>query len=74
MLLASVSPYFRELFIHSNGSQKEIQLEDITASTLHILLGYLYTEELLLTAETAQDLFTAASKLQILPLKETVGR
>ncbi|KAJ6663133.1 hypothetical protein lerEdw1_010726 [Lerista edwardsae] len=74
MLLASVSPYFREIFIHSTGAQKEIQLEDISASTLHILLDYLYTEELPLTAETAQDLFTAASKLQILPLKETVGR
>nr|XP_028591992.1 kelch-like protein 12 isoform X1 [Podarcis muralis] len=74
MLLASVSPYFRDMFVHSESHNAEIQLEDITASTLHCLLDYLYTEEVSLTAETAQDLFTAASKLQILPLKETAGR
>ncbi|XP_060098914.1 kelch-like protein 12 isoform X2 [Heteronotia binoei] len=75
MLLASVSPYFRDIFIHSNGLQiKEFQLKDMASSTLHTLLNYLYTEELSLTLETAQDLFTAAGKLQILPLKEITGR
>ncbi|XP_061463463.1 kelch-like protein 12 [Rhineura floridana] len=75
MLLASVSPYFRDIFINSSESQNgEIQLEDMAASTLHCLLEYLYTEELSLTADIAQELFTAASKLQILPLKETAGR
>ncbi|KAK9403030.1 kelch-like 9 [Crotalus adamanteus] len=76
MLLASVSPYFRDLFTSGSCESQngEILLEDMTASTLHSLLDYLYTEELSLSAETAQDLFTAASKLQILPLKETVGR
>ncbi|XP_060627685.2 kelch-like protein 12 [Anolis sagrei] len=76
MLLASVSPYFRDVFIHSNNESQcgEIQLKDMAASTIHSLLEYLYTEELSLTADTAQDLFTAASKLQILPLKETAGR
>ncbi|KAF7237844.1 Kelch-like protein 24 [Varanus komodoensis] len=76
MLLASVSPYFRDIFINSSHESQngEIQLKDMAASTLHSLLDYLYTEELSLTAETAQDLFTAASKLQILPLKEAAGR
>ncbi|ETE71526.1 Kelch repeat and BTB domain-containing protein 8, partial [Ophiophagus hannah] len=76
MLLASVSPYFRDLFTSGSSESQngEILLEDMTASTLHSLLDYLYTEELSLSAQTAHDLFTAASKLQILPLKETVGR
>ncbi|XP_077207624.1 kelch-like protein 24 isoform X2 [Paroedura picta] len=75
MLLASVSPFFRDIFINSNGLQnKEFQLKDVTSSTLQSLLNYLYTEELSLTLETAQDLFTAAGKLQILPLKEIAGR
>ncbi|XP_062987401.1 kelch-like protein 17 [Elgaria multicarinata webbii] len=76
MLLASVSPYFRDIFVNSSleSQNGEIQLKDMAASTLHSLLDYLYTEELSITAETAQDLFTAASKLQILPLKEMVGR
>ncbi|XP_054840506.1 kelch-like protein 12 [Eublepharis macularius] len=74
MLLASVSPYFRDIFIHSNGLPKEFQLEGMASSTLHNLLNYLYTEELFLTQQTAQDLFSAAGKLQILPLKEIAGR
>nr|XP_020660982.1 kelch-like protein 12 [Pogona vitticeps]XP_020660983.1 kelch-like protein 12 [Pogona vitticeps]XP_020660984.1 kelch-like protein 12 [Pogona vitticeps] len=76
MLLASVSPYFRDVFINSsNESQSgEIQLTDVAASTIHSLLDYLYTEELQFTPETAQELFAAASKLQIHPLKETAGR
>lgn len=76
MLLASISPYFRDIFISSEGKTQngEVQLEGMASSTLHSLLDYLYTEELSLTTQTAQDLFTAASKLQILPLKETAGR
>ncbi|KAJ7338128.1 hypothetical protein JRQ81_010724, partial [Phrynocephalus forsythii] len=76
MLLASVSPYFRDVFINSsNESQNgEIQLKDMAASTIHSLLDYLYAEEVHFTPETAQELFAAASKLQILPLKETAGR
>nr|XP_056710489.1 kelch-like protein 12 [Euleptes europaea] len=75
MLLASVSPYFRDIFINSNGWQnKGLQLKGMASSTLHHLLNYLYTEELSLTLETALDLFTAAGKFQILPLKEIAGR
>ncbi|XP_015273630.1 PREDICTED: kelch-like protein 12 [Gekko japonicus] len=75
MLLASISPYFRDIFKNSSGLQnKAFQLKDMASSTLHSLLNYLYTEELSLTLDTAQDLFTAAGKLQILPLKEIAGR
>ncbi|EMP27234.1 Kelch repeat and BTB domain-containing protein 5 [Chelonia mydas] len=52
----------------------EVQLQDVSPSVLQSILRYLYTEELVLTAEQAQELFVTASRLQIPPLLETVGR
>ncbi|XP_043390802.1 kelch-like protein 20 [Chelonia mydas] len=52
----------------------EVQLQDVSPSVLQSILRYLYTEELVLTAERAQELFVTASRLQIPPLLETVGR
>uniref|UniRef100_A0A8D0H4S0 BTB domain-containing protein n=1 Tax=Sphenodon punctatus TaxID=8508 RepID=A0A8D0H4S0_SPHPU len=76
MLLASVSPYFLRLFTASlpEAQNKEIVLQDMASATLQSVLNYLYTEELILTAENAPNLFTAACRLQILPLEERAGR
>uniref|UniRef100_A0A8D0GZP5 BTB domain-containing protein n=1 Tax=Sphenodon punctatus TaxID=8508 RepID=A0A8D0GZP5_SPHPU len=76
LLLTSVSPYFLRMFSSSfrEAQDGEVLLQDLASSTLQSVLDYLYTGELTLTAENAQDLFTAACRLQLLPLQETVGR
>uniref|UniRef100_A0A8D0GVL9 BTB domain-containing protein n=1 Tax=Sphenodon punctatus TaxID=8508 RepID=A0A8D0GVL9_SPHPU len=76
LVLASVSPYFLRMFSGSfrEAQDGEVLLQDMASATLQSVLNYLYTGELTLTAENAQDLFTAACRLQLLPLEETVGR
>ncbi|XP_006030020.1 kelch-like protein 7 isoform X1 [Alligator sinensis] len=76
MLLASVSLYFRSMFTSNFRESRdgEIVLQSMAPSTLESVLNYLYTGEISLSSETAEDLFVAASWLQIHPLEETVSR
>ncbi|XP_067422767.1 kelch-like protein 12 [Emydura macquarii macquarii] len=76
VLLAAVSPYFKDVFTSSwkESQGGEVVLQDMSPSLLQSILKYIYTEELSLTLETAPDLFAAASKLQILPLVEICSR
>ncbi|XP_060616984.2 kelch-like protein 6 [Anolis sagrei] len=75
-LLASFSPYFYAMFTRPFREywERHVVFEEMNASILQGILNYIYTGELLLTPETAQDLFTAASRLVILPLLEIIGR
>uniref|UniRef100_A0A8C8SGW2 BTB domain-containing protein n=1 Tax=Pelusios castaneus TaxID=367368 RepID=A0A8C8SGW2_9SAUR len=70
MLLAAVNPYFRAMFVNNfkESQDGEVLLQDMDPSTVQTLLNYLYTEEVAMTPETAQAVFIAASRLQILPL------
>ncbi|XP_025059505.1 kelch-like protein 6 [Alligator sinensis] len=72
MLLAAVNPYFRAMFVNSfkESHDGEILMHDMDPFTLQTVLNYLYTEEISITAESAQAVFVAASRLQILPLLE----
>ncbi|XP_067417096.1 kelch-like protein 6 [Emydura macquarii macquarii] len=76
VLLASVSPYFRVMFTSSfkESQDGEVFLKGIAPFTIQSILNYLYLEEILLTAETAEELFIASSRLQILPLEEIISR
>ncbi|XP_034648605.1 kelch-like protein 5 [Trachemys scripta elegans] len=74
LVLGSVSPYLRDRMASAESRGGEVQLQDVSPSVLQSILRYLYTEELALTAEHAQELFVTASRLQIPPLLETVGR
>ncbi|KAJ6658779.1 hypothetical protein lerEdw1_019700 [Lerista edwardsae] len=75
-LLAAVSPYFRDVFIHtwkkSNGG--EVLLQDIAPSVIQSILKYIYTEEIALTPEQAPRIFAGACQLQIIPLQDTCCR
>lgn len=52
----------------------EIVLMDLSATCLQSLLDYVYTGELLLLGEEAEELFTAASRLQITSALEIITR
>ncbi|CAM5075396.1 unnamed protein product, partial [Natator depressus] len=75
VLLASVSPYFRVMFTSSfkESQDGEVLLKAIAPSIIQSMLNYLYLEEISLTAETAEELFIASSRLQILPLEEIIS-
>lgn len=76
MLLAAINPYFRAMFSNSfrESQDGEVLLEDMDPSIVQAVVNYYYTEEIMLLPETAQDLFVAASRLQILPLLESCSR
>ncbi|XP_060115595.1 kelch-like protein 4 [Heteronotia binoei] len=76
MLLAAINPYFRAMFSSSFRESREGQvlLEDMDPAIFQTVVDYYYTEEIELVPETVQDLYVAASRLQILPLLESCSR
>ncbi|XP_062995848.1 kelch-like protein 6 [Elgaria multicarinata webbii] len=75
-LLASISPYFQAVFTSGfkESIDGEVLLKDMDPSILQNLLTYLYSGELSLSSETAEDLFTAASRLQLMPALALISR
>ncbi|KAH0631624.1 hypothetical protein JD844_006054 [Phrynosoma platyrhinos] len=75
-LLASISPYFQAVFTSGFKESRdgEVFLEDMDPSILQNLLTFLYSGELTLHSEIVEDLFTAASRLQLLPALTLISR
>ncbi|KAJ7309018.1 hypothetical protein JRQ81_008304 [Phrynocephalus forsythii] len=75
-LLASVSLYFQRMFASTfkESREGEIVLMDLSAASLQNLLGYVYMGDLLLPAGEGEELFAAASRLQITPALEIITR
>ncbi|XP_053124434.1 kelch-like protein 17 [Hemicordylus capensis] len=75
-LLASISPYFEAVFTggFKESRDGEVFLKEMDPSILQKLLAYLYSGELDLTLETAEDLFAAASRLQLKPALALISR
>ncbi|KAG8142175.1 hypothetical protein E2320_006128 [Naja naja] len=73
ILLAAINPYFRAMFSNSfrESQDGEVLLQDMDPSIIQTVVQYYYTEEIELTPEIAEDLYEAASRLQILPLLES---
>ncbi|XP_020660650.3 kelch repeat and BTB domain-containing protein 12 [Pogona vitticeps] len=75
-LLASISLYFQRMFASTfkESREGEVFLMDLSATSLQNLLGYIYMGDLLLQEAEAEELFVAASRLQITPALEIITR
>ncbi|XP_066494247.1 kelch-like protein 24 [Tiliqua scincoides] len=75
-LLASVSPYFEAVFTggFKESRDGEVLLKDMDPALLQNLLAYLYSGELELSMETAEEMFTTASRLQFMPALALISR
>ncbi|XP_048837002.1 kelch-like protein diablo [Brienomyrus brachyistius] len=76
VLLAAVSPYFRAMFTSPLVESRlaEIRLEEVTPSIMETVIQFIYTGKAGLSLETAEDLFVAANRLQVMPLQELCSR
>ncbi|XP_047248185.1 kelch-like protein 12 [Girardinichthys multiradiatus] len=76
VLLAAVSPYFRAMFTSPlvESRLSEIRLEEVTPSVMETVIQFVYTGEAGLSLETAEDLFVAANRLQVMPLQDLCSR
>nr|XP_056720959.1 kelch-like protein 2 [Euleptes europaea] len=75
-ILASASLYFRRMFASSfkESWEQEIVLRELSPFSLQTLLDYVYAGELVLSAGQAEELFTAASRLQLMPALRIISR
>lgn len=76
VLLAAVSPYFRAMFTSPLVESRltEIRLEEVTPAVMDTVIQFIYTGEAGLSLDTAEDLFVAASRLQVMPLQDLCSR
>lgn len=76
VLLAAVSPYFRAMFTSPLVESRltEIRLEDVAPTVMDTVIRFVYSGEAGLSLDTAEDLFTAANRLQVMPLQELCSR
>ncbi|XP_053502971.1 kelch-like protein 3 [Ictalurus furcatus] len=76
VLLAAVSPYFRAMFTSPLVESRltEIRLEEVTPSVMETVIQFVYTGEAGLCLDTAEDLFVAANRLQVMPLQNLCSR
>eukprot|EP00058_Branchiostoma_floridae_P005507 XP_002590995.1 hypothetical protein BRAFLDRAFT_69454 [Branchiostoma floridae] len=76
VILAASSTFFQTLFTQQQAAIKQAQPIDlpvVKATAFLQLLDFVYTSELSLTVQTAIDLLSAASLLQMGPLVEAVS-
>nr|XP_055052052.1 kelch-like protein diablo [Misgurnus anguillicaudatus] len=76
VLLAAVSPYFRAMFTSPLVESRltEIRLEEVTPFIMETVIQFVYTGEAGLSLDTAEDLFVAANRLQVMPLQDLCSR
>ncbi|XP_062985983.1 kelch-like protein 38 [Elgaria multicarinata webbii] len=71
-VLASSSPYFKAMFCNNfkESGQEKVNLKGIDSAILHSIIIYVYTGEVLMTAENILYLMETASMLQYTKLFE----
>ncbi|CAL4123175.1 unnamed protein product [Meganyctiphanes norvegica] len=72
LVLAAASPYFRAMLTGRllEGQTETLSLEDVPASTLKVVLQYVYSGRARLTCENVEDVLTLADYFQIHALKK----
>ncbi|XP_077979877.1 kelch repeat and BTB domain-containing protein 8-like [Glandiceps talaboti] len=67
VVLSACSPYFKAMFTSGmeECKRREITLHELDAHSVHQIINYAYTSKLNLAMETVQNLFVAASMLQV---------
>lgn len=72
LVLAAASPYFRAMLTGclKEGQTESLSLEDIPASTLTVVLEYVYSGRARLTRDNVEDVLTLADYFQIHALKK----
>ncbi|XP_040183006.1 kelch-like protein 41 [Rana temporaria] len=76
VVLASVSDYFRALFMCSMKETVlgEVCLLEVPSTVLQTILHYIYTGELHLTLDNVEELFIVSGRLQITALQDLCSR
>jgi len=71
-LLASASEYFRCLFTTSLAEQNQsvITISGVDASSMRLVLDYIYTGRVELTSDVVQNLLSAANLFQLRGLRD----
>lgn len=74
-VLCSCSPYFDRMFQPGFLEQdnKEVPLKDFDSDTLSSLMDFMYTAQITVTEENAQDLLIGANLLLLYEVKEAAG-
>ncbi|KAL5015190.1 hypothetical protein ScPMuIL_009460 [Solemya velum] len=72
IVLAACSDYFSAMFINemSERDQSVIELHEISASVMEVLLDFVYTETVNVSVENVQELLPAACLLQLTGVKQ----
>ncbi|KAH3851436.1 kelch-like protein 12 isoform X2 [Dreissena polymorpha] len=75
-VLASLSPYFRLMFTLDLAEKKQDRIEifDVDATAMKDILEYAYTGKIKITIRNVQDLLSAASLFQILPVQRACAK
>lgn len=70
-VLAVSSPYFMAMFSSglAESQQGHIEIQEMNAKTLGLVLDYIYTGEVVLSEDTVQNLLSAANLFQLIPLR-----
>ncbi|XP_040183005.1 actin-binding protein IPP-like [Rana temporaria] len=76
VVLASVSPYFRALFMSpmKEATLGEVCLSDVPSTVLQIILHYIYTGEVDVTMDNVEELFIVSGRLQITAMQDLCSR
>lgn len=67
LVLAASSPYFRAMFTYNvvESTQAEIEIKGVNYQTVETVVDYLYTGQVEIDDDNAQDLLITCSMLQV---------